>query len=273
MPKRPALLTPPARLPKVSFVTEAQLAHLLRVTPETLRSWRRRGEMPPIAVGPEVDEFVAGLRRRGPKAICYAISDVSAWLFGNGGKGGRPKELPASAFDPALDRTGQIRMAAEATPNLKEKDRLRRQLTGQAKFVARLGFASVSDYEDWLKRGAPEDELPPECRAEPDAAGEDDPSIERLSQRTDTAIAKMRGVSPRVVTAERRRAEPPPPPQPPHDSAKATSSSRVSSPWASLDDDPFFDPFATGRSPRRGPGGYFSGWSARTSLQPSSRRA
>src|SRR5215469_2387488 len=100
MPSHPAVLTPPARLPKVRFVTEAQLAHLVRVTPETLRSWRRRGEMPPIAVGPEVQEFIAGIKARGPSPICYEISAVSAWLFGTGGKGGRPKELPASTFDP-----------------------------------------------------------------------------------------------------------------------------------------------------------------------------
>jgi len=47
-----------------------------------------------------------------------------------------------------------------------------------------------------------------------DAPIEDDPSIERLQLRSDAAIAKQRGVSPNVVTAERRRAEPPPPPQP-----------------------------------------------------------
>ena len=61
MPKNPTSIIPPARLPKVFFVTEAQLAHLVRVTPETLRAWRRRGEMPPIAVGPEVDKFVAAV--------------------------------------------------------------------------------------------------------------------------------------------------------------------------------------------------------------------
>src|SRR5262249_4009014 len=139
MPSHPAVLTPPSRLPKVRFVTEAQLAHLVRVTPETLRAWRRRGEMPPTAVGPEVDEFVAGLRRRGPRPVCYRISDISAWLFGTGGPGGRPKPLPASAFDPTADRTSHLRMAAAATPDPEEKKRLLRQLSGQAKFVARWG--------------------------------------------------------------------------------------------------------------------------------------
>src|SRR5215471_2944202 len=142
MPSHPAVLTPPSRLPKVPFLTEAQLAHLVRVTPETLRAWRSRGEMPPIAVGPEVEEFVAGLKRRGPRAICYRISDISAWLFGSGGPAGRPKPLPASAFDPEADRTGNLRMAAEGTPDLKKKKRILRQLSGQAKFVARLGFSS-----------------------------------------------------------------------------------------------------------------------------------
>src|SRR5215831_10150108 len=129
MPSQPAVLTPSSRLPKVLFVTEAQLAHLVRVTPETLRAWRRRGEMPQIAVGPEVEEFVAGLKRRGPRAICYRISDVSAWLFGTGGPAGRPKELPASAFDPAADRTSHLRMAAEGTSDPKKKKRILRQLS------------------------------------------------------------------------------------------------------------------------------------------------
>src|SRR5262245_34936289 len=159
MPSHPAVLTPPSRLPKVRFVTEAQLAHLVRVTPETLRAWRRRGEMPPIAVGPEVEEFIAEIKGRGPSPVCYRISDISAWLFGTGGPDGRPKPLPASAFDPAADRTSHLRMAAAATPDPKEKKRLLRQLTGQAKFAARLGFKSPTEYEDWLKRGAPEDEL------------------------------------------------------------------------------------------------------------------
>src|SRR5262249_46024939 len=154
MPSHPAVLTPPTRLPKVRFVTEAQLAHLVRVTPETLRAWRRRGEMPPVAVGPEVDEFVKGLKVKGRAPVCYRISDVSAWLFGTGGPGGRPKELPASAYDPANDRTSHLRMAAEWDSDPKTKQRILRQLTGQAKFVARLGFASPTEYEDWLKRGA-----------------------------------------------------------------------------------------------------------------------
>src|SRR5215813_3499148 len=136
MPKNPTSIIPPARLPKVFFFTEAQLAHLVRVTPETFRAWRRRGAMPPLAVGPAVDKFVEGLKRRGPKAVCYRISDVSAWLFGTGGPGGRPKEPPASAFDPANDRTQSLRLAAAATPDPEEKKRLLRQLTGQAKFVA-----------------------------------------------------------------------------------------------------------------------------------------
>jgi len=148
------------------------------------------------------------------------------------------------------------------------------------KFVARLGFSSPTVYEDWLERGAPEEELPPEIRAareaalDPDAPSTDDEDSERLQLRSDAAIAKTRGASPSVVTAERRRAEPLPPPQPrpepriaeistisqaraiepPHDLEKSTSS-----PWSILDDDPLFDPFATGRTPRRSPGGYFSG--------------
>jgi hypothetical protein len=217
MPSHPAVLTPPSRLPKVKFLTERQLATLVKVTPETLRAWRRRGEMPPVAVGPEVDAFVARLKIRGRAPVCYRCSDVSAWLFGNGGPGGRPKPLPASAFDPANDRTAQLRRAGQAAKNAgdaaKEK-RIRRQLTDLAKFAARLGFASPTAYEEWLKRGAPENELPPECRPDPDALIADDESCERLQLLSDTAIAKIRHVSPSVVTAERRRTEPLPPPQP-----------------------------------------------------------
>jgi len=154
------------------------------------------------------------MHTRGKLPTVYRVVDVSAWIFGTGGPGGLPKPLPASAFDPALDRTGQIRMAAEATPDPKEKKRLLRQLSGQAKFVARLGFESITAYEDWLARGAPEDELPAECRTDPDTEIVDDPSSERLQLQSDAAIAKQRGVSTSAVTAERRRAEPPPPPQP-----------------------------------------------------------
>ena len=113
MPSHPAVLTPPSRLPKVPLLTEAQLAHLCRVTPETLRSWRRRGEMLPIAVGPDVDEFGAGIKRRGPSPVCYRISDVSAWLFGKA-PDGRPLALPASAFDAENDQTMQLRRAGQA---------------------------------------------------------------------------------------------------------------------------------------------------------------
>jgi hypothetical protein len=214
MPSHPTVLTPPSRLPKVKFLTERQLATLVKVTPETLRAWRRRGEMPPIAEGPEVQEFIAGIKGRGRKPVCYPISSISAWLFGTGSPGGRPKPLPASAFDPAADRTSHLRMAAEGTPDPKEKQRILRQLSGQAKLVARLGFASVSDYEDWVSRGSPEDELPPECRAEPDAPIVDDDSSERLQLQSDAAIAKIRHVSQSVITAERRRVEPTSPPQP-----------------------------------------------------------
>jgi len=216
--------------------------------------------MPPVAGGPEVDEFVAGLKIRGRAAVCYPISAISAWLFGTGGRGGRPKELPASAFDPRNDRTMQLRHAAEATPDPKEKKRLLRQLSGQAKFAARLGFSSVSDYEDWIARGAPEDELPPECRPDAEPPVGDDPSSERLQIRSDAAIAKMRGVAPDVVTAERRRAEPPLPPQPePWTSPEPKPPvPRAPSPWSSTpaptdDDDDYVDPFALARrsAPRR----------------------
>src|SRR5262249_61484081 len=100
MPSHPAVLTPPTRLPKVRFVTEAQLAHLLRTTPETLRAWRRRGEMPPVAVGPERDEFCRGLKVYGRWPVCYRCSDVSAWLWGSSADG-RPLALPSTAFGPS----------------------------------------------------------------------------------------------------------------------------------------------------------------------------
>jgi hypothetical protein len=259
MPSHPAVLTPPSRLPKVKFLTERQLATLVKVTPETLRAWRRRGEMPPVAVGPEVDEFVAGLKIRGKRPVCYRISDVSAWLFGTGGKDGRPKPPPLSAFDPQNDRTAHLRQVAEATPDAREKKRLLRQLIGQAKFVARLGFASPTAYEGWLARGAPEDELPAECRPDPEPPVGDDPSIERLQLRSDAAIAKMRGVSPSVVTAERKRAEPlPPQPSP----ILQPAPPRSQSPWSALppvevDDEPIFVSNVVTRP--RPPGGYFSG--------------
>src|SRR6516162_3431718 len=116
MPSLPAVITPPTRLPKQPFVTEAQLAHLVRVTPETLRAWRRGGEMPDVAVGPERDEFCRSLKVHGRWPICYRISEVSAWLFGTGGPGGRPTPLPASAWDAANDQTMQLRFAAPAKP-------------------------------------------------------------------------------------------------------------------------------------------------------------
>jgi hypothetical protein len=219
MGARPAKLTipKPAALPIGAFVTEAELARLVRVSPGTIRAWRRRGETPAPATGPEAEAFAESRRKSGSRPVCYRCSDVSAWLFGNGGPGGRPKPLPASAFDPANDRTAQLRRAGQAAKNAgdaaKEK-RIRRQLTDLAKFAARLGFASPTAYEEWLKRGAPENELPPECRPDPDALIADDESCERLQLLSDTAIAKIRHVSPSVVTAERRRTEPLPPPQP-----------------------------------------------------------
>jgi hypothetical protein len=140
-------------------------------------------------------------------------------------------------------------------------------LTGQAKFAARLGFSSPTAYEDWLARGAPEEELPPECRPAPDAPTADDESCERLQLRSDAAIAKMRGVSPSVVTAERHRAKPPRQPQAaiaaPEPDLPALPPPRVPSPWEALipsaDDDDYIDPFATaGRSaPRRQGSGYW----------------
>jgi len=244
MGARPAQITIPEKMPRSRFVTEAQLAALVKITPRTIRSWRSRGEAPPIATGPEAEEFAKEMHTRGRLPTVYRVADVSAWIFGVGGPGGLPKPLPASAFDPALGRTGQIRMAAEATPDLEAKDRLRQQLTMVAKKAASLAFKSPTAYEDWLKRGAPEDELPPECRAAPDAPIVDDDSSERLQLRSDAAIAKIRGVSPRVVTAERKRAEPLSPPQPPS--------------LPILDDD--IDPFASNVvTRRRGPRGYFSG--------------
>jgi len=288
-----------AEMPRSRFVTEAQLAALLQVTRETLRSWRRRGEMPPVATDPEAEAFAASQRTRGKLPTVYRVADISAWLFGDDGPDGRPAPMPASAFDPANDRTDQLRRAAEATPDPKEKKRLLRQLTGQAKLVARLGFSSPTADEDWLARGAPEGELPAEVRAareavlheacDPDAPLADEQDSERLQLRSDAAIAKMRGVAPNVVTAERRHAEPPRPRgsavtrpaererptsqhQPSADPTTAPERQAMAphrppqtpreaplSPWATLDDDPLFDPFAAaGRSAvRRQGSGYW----------------
>jgi hypothetical protein len=271
MGARPAKLTipKPAAMPKVPFVTEAELARLVKVSPGTIRAWRRRGETPAPATDPEAQAFAESRRKSGSPPVVYRCSDVSAWLFGKAADG-RPPALPASTFDPANDRTMQLRRAGQAAKNAGDKvaeKRIRRKLTDIAKFAARLGFDSPTAYEDWLARGAPEDELPPECRR---AEGPlvDDPSIERLQRRTDAAIAKRRGVSPRTITAERRRAEPPPPSQPePWASLEPKPPvPRAPSLWAELpppadDDDDYIDPFAfAGRSaPRSAPGGYFSG--------------
>jgi len=178
--------------------------------------------------------------------------------------------LAASAFDPENDRTMQLRAAGQASKNagdVKAEKKIRRQLTDVAKFATRLGFSSPTEYEDWLVRGAPEDELPPECRTNPDAPIVDDDSSERLQRRTDAAIEKAQGVSTNTLTAERHRenrhdanrlpssaAPPAPPPAP-----------RPPSPWSApsslSDDDDYVDPFALARrsAPRRAPSGYFSG--------------
>jgi hypothetical protein len=232
MPKVPTLLTPPTKLPKVPFLTEAQVARLVKVSPETLRAWRRRGEMPPVAVGPARDEFVKSLKIRARHPIVYRCSDVSAWLFGTSGDG-RPPALPASAFDPANDQTMQLRRAGQAAKNAgdtKKEARVRRLLTMQAKFAARLGFASPTEYEDWLARGAPEDELPTAVRDAREAA---------LRENAEPAIDEL------VEPVEQREVRAPEP---------ARSVQPV---WQVLDED--VDPFAVGRSTRRRPSGYFTG--------------
>ena len=270
-----ATLTVPApdKMPRSRFVTEAQLAALLQVTRRTLRAWRQRGEMPPVATGPEAEEFAASQRTRGKLPTVYDVAAVSAWLFGDGRPGGRPQPLPASAFDPANDRTMQLRaagQAARAAGDAAAEKRVRRKLADHAKFVARLGFKSPTAYEDWIARGSPEDELPPECRLDPEVPLADDESCERLQLRSDAAVAKMRGVSPSVVTAERHRAEPPRQPQAaiaapeiaPEPGLPALPPPRAPSPWDALippADDDYIDPFATaGRAaPRRQGSGYW----------------
>jgi hypothetical protein len=211
MGARPTKLTipKPAAMPKEPFVTEAELARLVKVSPGTIRAWRRRGETPAPATGLDAEAFAESRRKSGSPPVVYRCSDVSAWIFGKAADG-RPPELPASAFDPRNDRTMQLRRAGQAAKKAGDttaEKRVRRQLTNTARLAARLGFSSPTGYEDWLARGAPEDELPPECRSDPEPPVEDDPSIEKLQLRSDAAIAKMRGVSPRVVTAERRRTE------------------------------------------------------------------
>jgi hypothetical protein len=218
MGARPTELTipKPAQMPKEGFVTEAELARLVQFSAGTIRAWRRRGETPVPATGPEAEAFAESRRKRGSPPIVYRCSDVAAWLFGKAADG-RFSQLPASAFDPANDRTMQLRRAGQAAKNAGDtarEKRIRRKLTDVAKFAARLGFDSPTAYEAWIARGSPEEELPPECRPDAEIPLIDDESSERLQQRTDASIAKMRGVSLKVVTAERRRAKPPPPPPP-----------------------------------------------------------
>jgi hypothetical protein len=232
MPSLPAVITPPTRLPKQPFVTEAQLAHLVRVTPETLRAWRKRGEMPPVAGGSERDEFCRGLKVHGRWPVCYRISDISAWLFGTGGQGGRPAPLPASAWDAVNDQTMQLRRAGQAAKNAgdaKQEARARRLLTQRAKFAAKLGFSSPTAYENWIAHGAPLEELP---NAPIVDAIEPDELPELIAERIDQP---------------RRRP------------------TYYRSPWealaqAAMAEEPEPDPFSqAGRAPkRRGPVGYFS---------------
>jgi hypothetical protein len=156
-----------------------------------------------------------------------------------------------------LRRAGQ---AAKAAGDQVAEKRVRRQLTNTARLAARLGFSSPTAYEDWLARGAPEEELPAECRHDPDAPVVDDESSERLQLRSDAAIAKMRGVSASVVTAERKRTEPQPPRQ-----SILQPAPRDRSPWDVMlpvqfdDDAPFEEPFpVAGRAaPRRQGSGYW----------------
>jgi len=99
--------------------------------------------MPPVAVGPEVDEFVAGLKIRGRAPVCYRCSDVSAWLWGNSAPGGRPPELPASAFDPANDQTMQLRRAGQVAKNAGDEvaeKKIRRKIAGRAKIRGTAGL-------------------------------------------------------------------------------------------------------------------------------------
>jgi len=85
MGARPAQITIPEKMPRSRFVTEAQLAALVKVTPRTIRSWRSRGETPPIATGPEAEEFAKEMHTRGHLPTVYRVVDVSAWIFGDGG--------------------------------------------------------------------------------------------------------------------------------------------------------------------------------------------
>ena len=246
MPSLPAVITPPTRLPKQPFVTEAQLAHLVRVTPETLRAWRKRGEMPPVAGGSERDEFCRGLKVHGRWPVCYRISDISAWLFGTGGQGGRPAPLPASAWDAVNDQTMQLRRAGQAAKNAgdaKQEARARRLLTQRAKFFARLGFSSPTAYENWLAHGAPLEELPGA------------PSVD-VQVPPAPVMPALPPIKPEKLPEEQvERIDLPMPRRPAYHR----------SPWEALAEqamaeEPEDDPFATGRSPRhRTPGGYFSG--------------
>jgi hypothetical protein len=73
-------LTIPTSLPRGNLLTEAQLAALLKVTSETLRAWRRRGEMPPVAEGAEAVAFAKSQHTRGRLPIVYRMREVKAWL-------------------------------------------------------------------------------------------------------------------------------------------------------------------------------------------------
>jgi hypothetical protein len=59
------------------FITERALAALLQVKGETLRSWRRRGELPPVTVGEDAERYAKAEARGGrgggsgkPPRIC-----------------------------------------------------------------------------------------------------------------------------------------------------------------------------------------------------------
>ena len=258
MGARPAKLTipKPAKMPKGAFVTEAELARLVKVTPGTIRAWRRRGETPAPTTGPEAEAFAESRRKSGSRPIVYRCSEVAAWLFGKAADG-RPPDPPASAFDPTNDRTMQLRRAVEATLDPKEKKRIRRQLTRQAQFVSRLGFDSPTAYEAWLARGAPEGELPAEVRTAREVA---------LREATEPAT---KGVPARSVPAHPpindRAVVLPAEGKGPAPFSGAAHSARTSRDLANVDvQDPdswhdALEPFSSNVVVRRRPGGYFGG--------------
>jgi hypothetical protein len=145
----------------------------------------------------------------------------------------------------------QLRRAGQAAKNAgdaKKEARVRRLLTMNAKFAARLGFSSPTAYEDWLSRGSPEDELPPAVQVEREAA------LKEVPPPVPASPAPIKLVEPPSED----------PIKPVVEVSLPRRSTWSRNPWEAMAERAMAEtedeePFATGRSPqRRAPGGYFS---------------